>query len=161
LCTLADVGNVVVNCGCVGVDPVYSEYTTVYNNIASVKKQCKENLSCHLISMLFGHHPESIKLLWFIEDQAFLKSYGSAPRLTLSSQQVFSLSWSSCVSSVELTNWRGGKRSYDREKTWPSIKHAILSGHYRVLYFCLLQARVRKLRTWHKLYFPFVLDNRL
>jgi hypothetical protein len=52
--------NVVVSCGCVSVEPVYSEYTTVYNNVC---KEVLKNLSCHLLSMLFGHRPESIQLL--------------------------------------------------------------------------------------------------
>jgi hypothetical protein len=56
--------------------------------------------------------------------QGFL---GLAPRP--SSQQVVSLSQSSCVSPVELTDGRGGggAKSYDRE-TWPSMNHSILSG---------------------------------
>jgi hypothetical protein len=51
----------------------------------------------------------------------------------LSRQQVFSLSQSSCVSSVELTDERGGEqgwegtKSRDGEKAWSSINHTILS----------------------------------
>ncbi len=44
---------------------------------------------------------------WLIDDQAFLRSYGSAPRPSpypLAPQQVVSLSLSSCVSPVELTD---------------------------------------------------------
>ncbi len=41
----------------------------------------------------------------------------------------------SCMSSVELTDKRGGgseggAKSYDREEAWPSIKHSIISGIY-------------------------------
>ncbi len=79
---------------------------------------------------------ESIKL--FIEDHAFLWSYDSVPRpppFLPSSQQLVSLSPSSCVSSVELTNGRWGEevglgrgaKSYDRNTAWPSINHSMLS----------------------------------
>ncbi len=53
--------------------------------------------------------PESIA--WSIEDQAFLQLYGAAPRRPayplLSRQQLASLSESSCVSPVKLTDGRG------------------------------------------------------
>jgi hypothetical protein len=51
----------------------------------------------------------------------------------LSGQQVVSLSQSTCVSPVQLTNGirgeEGGKRaeSYDDEKAWSSINHSRLS----------------------------------
>jgi hypothetical protein len=48
----------------------------------------------------------------FIEDQAFLQSYDSAPRLPpppYSRQQVFSLSQSFCVSPLELEGDGGGQ----------------------------------------------------
>ncbi len=56
--------------------------------------------------------PESIQ--WFIEDQAFSRSYDfdlapSQPSSPLSHQQVVSLSHSSCASPVELTDGRGGR----------------------------------------------------
>jgi hypothetical protein len=59
---------------------------------------------------------ESIKR--FIEDQALLRS---------------SLSESSCVSAVELTETRrggggGGAKSFDGEKVWSSMYHPILSA---------------------------------
>jgi hypothetical protein len=55
---------------------------------------------------------ESIE--YFIEDQAFLRSYDSAPRQPpflppLSHQQVVSLSLSFCVSPAELTDGRRGE----------------------------------------------------
>jgi hypothetical protein len=56
---------------------------------------------------------------------------------TLSRQQVVSLSQSSCVSSVELTDGRGGGggavKSCDGEKAFYSTNHPILS--YTVYYF--------------------------
>ncbi len=54
----------------------------------------------------------------FIEDQALLRSYELAPPQppsTLSLQQAVSLSQSSCVSSVELTDGRGGGRGMGEE----------------------------------------------
>jgi hypothetical protein len=59
-------------------------------------------------STLSSASAESIEL--FKEDQAFLRSNDLAPPpLTpLSRQQVLSLSRSSCVSPVELTNGEGG-----------------------------------------------------
>jgi hypothetical protein len=44
--------------------------------------------------------------------------------------QVVSLSQASCVSLLELVTEEGrvGAKSFDGEKAWPSIKHAILSG---------------------------------
>jgi hypothetical protein len=53
----------------------------------------------------------------------------------LSYQQVVSISQSTCVLPVELTDGREGGRlgggrgakSYDREKAWSSINHSILS----------------------------------
>ncbi len=49
----------------------------------------------------------------------------------LSSQQVVSLTQSSCVSPVELTDGRKGLRGWARSKIIrpPSINHSILSGH--------------------------------
>ncbi len=67
-------------------------------------------LSFRFISFLFFllpsrvFLPESIER--FMDDYAFSPSYDLAP---LSSQQVVSLSRSSCVSPVELTNGRGGR----------------------------------------------------
>jgi hypothetical protein len=51
----------------------------------------------------------------------------------LSRQQIASLSQSSCVSPVDLTERRGresgrGAKLYDREKAWPSINHSIPSA---------------------------------
>ncbi len=71
--------------------------------------------------------PESIE--WFKEDQAFSQSYvlASPPPNPLFRQQVVSLSQSSCVSPVQLTDGRGGKRggeakSYDVKKAWVLYK---------------------------------------
>jgi hypothetical protein len=52
--------------------------------------------------------------------------FGSSPCTPF----VVSLSQSSCVSPVELTNGRGGRgaKTYDDEKAWPSINHSILSA---------------------------------
>jgi hypothetical protein len=74
--------------------------------------------------------PESVE--WFTEEQAFLRSYDSAPHPPsslppLSGEQFVSLSQSSCVSPVELTygrEKRGGEeptKSHDREEAWSSI----------------------------------------
>ncbi len=81
--------------------------------------------------------PDSIE--WFIEDQeqAFSLYYDwllprplpPPPRY----QQVVTLSYPSCVSSVELTDGRGGGRdggrakSYNVENAWSSIYHSVLS----------------------------------
>ncbi len=80
-------------------------------------------------------------IAWFIEAQAFLRSYDSAsrpPRCPPSREQVVSLSQSSCVPPVEFTEGpsrvrgreRGGwgAKSYDGEKAWPSINHSLLSA---------------------------------
>jgi hypothetical protein len=50
------------------------------------------------------------------------------PLPLLSRLQVVSLSRSSCVSPVELSDGRGGRgaKSYDHEKAWSSINHSIL-----------------------------------
>ncbi len=73
----------------------------------------------------------------FLEDQAFLRSYDSAPRpppIPLSRQQVISFSQSSCVSPVELTDRRGGKGVHGQEPNHKTarkpgpINHSILSA---------------------------------
>jgi hypothetical protein len=73
---------------------------------------------------------------WFIEDQAFLQSFDSAPRPPplppIPSASCLSFSVFLCVTS-ELTDGRGGggwrgAKSYDREKAWPSIYHSLLFG---------------------------------
>ncbi len=82
------------------------------------------------------HTGTSERIAWFIEGQAFLRSYDSAPKpisSPLSHQQVASLSQSSCVSPVQLTDGRGGgggrgADSYDLKKAWPSVSCSILSG---------------------------------
>ncbi len=51
-------------------------------------------------------YTESIE--WFVEGQAFLQSYDSAPPPPLSRQRVVSLFQSSCVSPVEITGVRVG-----------------------------------------------------
>jgi hypothetical protein len=67
-------------------------------------------------------------------EPAFSRSYDVAPPPTLSCQQVVSVSQSSCVSPVELTDGIGGEeggggaKTYDGEKAWSSINHSILSG---------------------------------
>ncbi len=53
---------------------------------------------------------------WFIEDQAFLRSYDSAPRPPPPLQQVASLSQSSFVSPVELTDLRFRGRGWGRSR---------------------------------------------
>ncbi len=68
----------------------------------------------------------------FVEDQAFLQSYDWAPRLPpspLSPQQVVSLSQSTCVSTVELTDGsgKGGQGAQSNAENPPSINHSILS----------------------------------
>ncbi len=69
-----------------------------------------------------------------MEDQAFLGSYDSAPRPPPPLQQIVSLSQSSCVSPVQLTEGRvggGGGRgaeSYERKEAWVFINRSILSG---------------------------------
>jgi hypothetical protein len=84
--------------------------------------------------LLLVSQPKIIE--WLLENQAFLRSYDSAPRPPLPHlhrQQLVSLSQSSCVSPVQLTDGRGGGRggrgakSYYHHKAWPSIKHSILS----------------------------------
>ncbi len=79
------------------------------------------------------------RIEWFIEEQAILRSYDSAPRPPSppppSRQQIVSLSQSYFASPVQLTDrggggggWRGAE-SYDRrEKAWAFISHSILSG---------------------------------
>ncbi len=57
-----------------------------------------------------------------------LYNFGSSlTTSSLSRQQVVSLSQSSCVSPVELTEG-GGAKSYDREKARSSINHSIVSA---------------------------------
>ncbi len=76
--------------------------------------------------------PESIER--FLENQAFLRLYDSAPRpppSPISKLSLF-LSQSFCMSPVELTLWGGGggghgAKSNDREKAWSSINHSMLS----------------------------------
>ncbi len=69
-----------------------------------------------------------------------MRSYYSAPHPPPSppptQQQIVSLSQSSYMSPVELTDGRGdgrGARSYDGEKAWPSINYSVLSGY--ICYF--------------------------
>ncbi len=63
----------------------------------------------------------------YIEDEAFSLSYDLAPPPTFSCKQVVSLSQHSRVSSVELSDWRGGEGVEEKpnngEKAWPSINH--------------------------------------
>ncbi len=87
-------------------------------------------LAVHMLAhWILRFTSESIKR--FIEDQAFLRSYDSAPR-----PPPFNLllPLTTCLSSkvflVELTDGRAGGRganSYDSEKAWPSIYYSILS----------------------------------
>ncbi len=56
------------------------------------------------------------------------------PPTSLSCQQIVSLSQSSCMTPVELTDGRGGRagggegaKSYDCEKHWSSINNSVLS----------------------------------
>jgi hypothetical protein len=67
----------------------------------------------------------------FIEDQAFPPSYNFAPSPPPPlSSQIDSLSQSSCVSSVDLTDGDGGGggRGGETNHTMYSINHSILSG---------------------------------
>jgi hypothetical protein len=63
-----------------------------------------------------------------IEDQAMIRLFAHSPH---SRQQVVSLSQSSCVSPVELTDGKEGcghvVKSYYRDKAWSSINHSLLS----------------------------------
>ncbi len=80
---------------------------------------------------------------WFIEDQAFLRSFDSAPRPPLPPSLIGQHYSASCLFFIlpmcrrpSLLRERGvggrcGDKSYDREKAWPSIKHSILSGASR------------------------------
>ncbi len=76
--------------------------------------------------------PESIE--WSIEDQNFLRLYvwyGSSPTPpppTFSSQQIVSLSQSSCVSPVELTDERG-ERAKEPNHT-SARKSMVLHNHW-------------------------------
>ncbi len=60
-------GNVVVNCGCVSVEPVYSEYITVYNTVC---KEVLKNMSCHLFLVtthrVFNYYDPLSKLSLFL-----------------------------------------------------------------------------------------------
>jgi hypothetical protein len=78
----------------------------------------------------------------FIQDQAFSPLFHLAPPSPLPPlyrQQAVSLSQSSCVSSVELTDGRGGgrgaKSSYDDKKAWTSIHHSILSASIHLQFY--------------------------
>jgi hypothetical protein len=66
--------------------------------------------------------PESIEL--FLEDQAFLRSYDSAPRP--STEKVVSLSRSSCVPPVELTDGGVGAGSGREPNHTPARKPGLL-----------------------------------
>ncbi len=89
--------------------------------------------------------------------------FGSSPTLSpLSRQQVVSLSLSSCVSPVNLTDWReiggfggGGAKSYEGEKVWSSINHSILSAHTAQTGFILV-CQWFPARVWTVSTFPFV-----
>jgi hypothetical protein len=60
-----------------------------------------------------------------------------APPPPISRRQVVSLSQSSCVSPVELTDGGGGvggvPNAYDNEKAWTSKNHSILSGRKDII----------------------------
>ncbi len=95
------------------------------------------------ISQYVGHRflsTESIE--WFVEDQAFWRSYNSAthpPTPSSFSKLPLFLSPPVCRRSSLLTGEGGGggrgSISYNREKAWPSIHHAILyAPHMYKLY---------------------------
>jgi hypothetical protein len=102
-------------------------------------------------SLASGLSRDSESIEWFIEDQAFLLSYDSAPRPSpypsspASKLSIF-LSLPVCRRSV--LYWRGGggagdgrgAKSYDREKAWPSINHSILPGTYNVCIYIDIKA---------------------
>jgi hypothetical protein len=103
-------------------------------------------------SFMYVFRPERIE--WFIEVQAFLMPYNSAPRppFPLSANCLSSRSQSFCVLPDQLTDWReggGGGRgaeSYDRKKAWASINCSILSDLDNV-FFLLLRPIFRTLFT--------------
>jgi hypothetical protein len=72
---------------------------------------------------------------WFIEDQAFLRSYDSAPcppppNCSIPSASCLSFSIFLCITgrAVRLPAGGGGRtpKSYDSEKAWPSLNHSVL-----------------------------------
>ncbi len=82
-----------------------------------------------LARILSPHIAESV------EHRLDLDSAPCPPPPPLSLQQIVSLSQSSCVSPVQLTDGRrggeGGRlgaESYDRKKAWASINCSLLSG---------------------------------
>ncbi len=78
--------------------------------------------------------PPKKSIEWFIGPSFFAGSFDSdtrPPRHPLSHQQLFSISQSSCVSPVQLTEGRAGgwgAESYDRKKAEHSINHSVLSA---------------------------------
>ncbi len=122
----------------------YTELTCSSSHTNSGLKESKkgrEDDKCMFGSVVVldhGAQPESNE--WFIEDKAFLRLYYLAPPSPpppfpfINWQQIVSVSQTSCVSPVELTDgiggegaaW-GGSKTYDREKVQYSINHSILS----------------------------------
>jgi hypothetical protein len=100
----------------------FTDWSLLLKNRLRVCCTVVEKVWERMIPALLRLSPESIE--WFIEDQAFLRSYDSAPRpphyllSPVSRQQVASLSQSSCVSPVELTDGKGGERGW----AWSWIK---------------------------------------
>jgi hypothetical protein len=78
--------------------------------------------------------PREYCMIYTVEDQAFLRSYDSGPH---PSQPLRPPSRQQVVSPSSLRVYRrsslltgeggsgGGRKSYDREKAWPSINHSI------------------------------------
>jgi hypothetical protein len=86
-----------------------------YNTGASVRA---------ILSPVLNIRPE--RIVWFIENQALLSSYDTAPP-PLSRRQDVSLSQSSYVWPVELAEGVGDEPIIRRRECWSSINHSILS----------------------------------
>ncbi len=103
--------------------------------------------------------PES-KYWMIYRGPGFLASCDSAPRPhppPFSRQQVASLSQSSCVPSIELTDGRGGGGGGRgaESKAWPSINHQTLWSRL------FMMSPTYDLWFWHMLQFPdfLIFDN--
>ncbi len=105
--------------------------------ISNIFSECHPNP--HEFPQFVLNLPRSYREYWIIYrglDFLAVVWFGCSPT-PLSRQQVFSLSQSSCVSPVKLTDGRGGggwgrdgrgAKSYDREKACHSVNYSILRG---------------------------------
>ncbi len=128
---------------CVTVDRVYSVY--IYSPLGGLKTmqsnaKCKDDCFARIFHFLWlapvrklhSYNQRVLNDLYRIRLSCVLW-FGSWP--TPSRQQVVSLSQSSCVSPIELTDRIAGREGgrgaelYDGEKAWTSINHLILSGY--------------------------------